>query len=522
MKAFSSEKKTMAVLAFLLLAGSAVLLTAAAHAKRNNPRFPHQSAQQPVPGMKEVPTGTLEDLAEFKTHLPIVVLEFTDGEPKRHAMWDDSEQISKAVEEDPFASGYFRLYYNDYSPNTLSDRPIIETRIRARLRGFSSLAFPKKQYLIKMETDTGAENHVDVLGMGAEWEWILNISQADKSLLRNYMAYTLAGELMEYAPEARYCEAFRKREDQYEYLGVYLIMESIKRGKNRLPLTKYEPHHAQTAFLVCRNRFDLTALMLDTYGTVHGLTDKIVSLRYPRPKKVTRRTINYVEKEISRFEEALFSKNTDAFLAYREMVDLDTFVDYFIINEFLMNYDSMTHSFYAYQHLEGKLRLGPVWDFDCCLGNNMVGEIDPEKTPMRYGQWLKEVARDGKFVRMAQERYTELRQDKPPRNGEPSKAAGLFSDSFMENFIDEVIAYLGDARIRDWNRWRYDDHQALRANLDREKREYVPPPLLRNTRNFEEEIEFMKNLIRVHGAVISRNLNTMYDGRNKYLDDREP
>ncbi len=506
---FLTPRKKMTLATCILLAVSVALKCGADHIEKSKPRFPHQWMQQPVPGMTEVPNGTLEHLAEFKTHLPIVVLEFTDGEPKPHKKWDPVLEYLTPVEENPFAGGFLRLYYNQDIPNRLSDDPIVETRISSRLRGASSLEFPKAQYLIKTLKENGRENHIDILGMGADWEWILNISYIDKSLLRNYMCLALAEEIMGYAPETRYCEVFRKRDDQYEYLGVYLIMESIKRGKDRLRLTKYDPHQTRSSFLVVRDRFYPEDLMLDTYGTIYGFTKTILSLRYPNKRKVTPRTLKYIETEISRFEEALYSYDPAVFVTYREMADLDTFVDYFIINEFFTNYDSVQHSFYTYKNIEGKLRLGPVWDFDMGIANTGTFEFNPESLSMRYGQWLSQLSKDGKFVQMLKHRYAELRGEAiAAGDNELSKAAGLLSDEAIERFIDGTVGYLGDARIRDWNRWRYNDHSVLHPG-----EKYRQPALLNNTRNFEEEIELIKTVLSQHGAAIPKGLDEMYETR---------
>ena len=67
--------------------------------------------------------------------------------------------------------------------------------------------------------------------MGADNEWVLNVSFIDKSLLRNYLAYATAREVMPYVQDCRFCEVVWYDGQNYQYEGVYLLMEKNKGGK---------------------------------------------------------------------------------------------------------------------------------------------------------------------------------------------------------------------------------------------------------------------------------------------------
>ena len=69
--------------------------------------------------------------------------------------------------------------------------------------------------------------------MAADEEWVLNGPFLDKTLMRNYIAMNVAGQIMDYAPNVRYCELFV--DDQYR--GVYLLMEQISRSEERINVT---------------------------------------------------------------------------------------------------------------------------------------------------------------------------------------------------------------------------------------------------------------------------------------------
>ena len=104
-------------------------------------------------------------------------------------------------------------------------------------RGSTSQGFPKKQYGLETQDEQGENNNVSLLGMPAENDWILNAPYSDKSLVRNVLAYDLANALGQYAPRTRFCELFLN--DAYQ--GVYVLIEKIKRDKNRVDLIEMGP-----------------------------------------------------------------------------------------------------------------------------------------------------------------------------------------------------------------------------------------------------------------------------------------
>ena len=483
-------RTVMLSLAFLLVAFSAVMQPTAAYLNRE--RYPHEKAAAPVAGMTEAPSGTAAELSAFVTHLPIVVLEFA-GEPGKHALWDSRRQYAMSAEGNPFAEGVFRLYHSDKGANRLTDAPSVETRIQARYRGLTSLNFPKKQYLIKTLAPDGSQNPVDLLDMGLGWEWVLNISHIDKSLMRNYLCLNVASRIMGYAPETRYCEAFRKRGDSYEYLGVYLLMEPVDRGDSRVKLTKYNPRHAESAYLLRRDRFQENSVVLDTYATLNKLSAGYLEVLYPGRKKITARTVLYVERDLGRLEKALYSDDKAEFLACRDMIDAVSFADYFIINEFFANYDAQWNSYYMHKNLRDYLKLGPVWDFDQSMGNSAPFVLNPRSTAMQNAVWFDRLLRDGKFLYLLKARYHQLRQNE-------------LSEKNLYAFIDEVAAYLGDARRRDWSRWRYDNPRVLTLDAG----DVLHPNLLVK-RTYDEEIRAMKTMIHEHGTWMDQNIYAIFD-----------
>ncbi|MBC7885579.1 MAG: CotH kinase family protein [Saprospiraceae bacterium] len=121
--------------------------------------------------------------------------------------------------------------------NKITDTPNdYNGKIGIELRGSTSQWFPKKPYGFETWDDIGEDNDIKLLGMPKESDWTLNATYNDKSLIRDGLSYILAGSIMEYAPRVRYNELILNG----QYQGIYLLIEKIKRDKNRVDIAKIE------------------------------------------------------------------------------------------------------------------------------------------------------------------------------------------------------------------------------------------------------------------------------------------
>lgn len=211
---------------------------------------------------KDNPTGrtnfrdkTLTVDESFTSNLPLVVLDTGEQEPRRNSYYDHDRGYYVPLDIDPYAYGTFSLLDRENGVNRLSDAPVLTSSVKLRVRGNSSGNYDKRQYLLRFTDEDGGRRRQELLGMGADSDWILNVSFIDKSLLRNYLAYTAAGEIMPYVPDTRFCEVVWRRGDHYEYEGVYLLMEMISVGKNRVDLPQFAENSANLPFLIRRDRY---------------------------------------------------------------------------------------------------------------------------------------------------------------------------------------------------------------------------------------------------------------------------
>lgn len=447
---------------------------------------------------KDNPTGrtnfrdkTLTVDESFTSNLPLVVLDTGEQEPRRNSYYDHDRGYYVPLDIDPYAYGTFSLLDRENGVNRLSDAPVLTSSVKLRVRGNSSGNYDKRQYLLRFTDEDGGRRRQDLLGMGADSDWILNVSFIDKSLLRNYLAYTAAGEIMSYVPDTHFCEVVWRRGDHYEYEGVYLLMEMISVGKNRVDLPQFAENSANLPFLIRRDRYNLTGTILNNYAAREKLLPGFLDVKWLDKEVLSEMSVQRITAQIDRFEEALFAGEFEDFIRYRDWIDLDSFVDYFLLNEFFLNYDAGFNSTYLYADYDGKLTMGPVWDFDQAMDNNETQNANLSTTAFHSAPWFRQMLRDPEFTRLLIQRYGELRRS-------------ILSDEAIGSFVDTTIEGLGSAVERDWARWGY---FYLEGGYLKEETPGQPD---RNTRTYVGEVEKLKTTLSAHGAWMDERLDSLY------------
>lgn len=431
----------------------------------------------------------------FTSHLPIVVLEM-DKEPPISMSQETDGRFVPIEGIEPYVDGTIYLFASDKDDNSMNDEPSVTSRMRIKRRGNSSMLYEKAQYMLKLVSESGEYRDIDLLGMGEEHEWILNGSMADKSMLRNYLVYSISSEIMPYVPENQYCEVILNMDGVYSYQGVFLLGENIKQGEDRVNVSKYKTGDAFNSYIVRRDRYDEEGLMLNTYARKHELEKEWLGLIYPSKYEVTEDAISYIENDLSRIEKVLYSNDSQEFSMYEELIDVRSFVDYFLINEFFGSYDSGNYSTYFYKERGGKLAMGPVWDYDGTIDNYKYEPLDTDALAFETKPWFEQLCRDNTFLSELEKRYFELRR-------------GPFSEDHIIKKIDEITAYLGGAQKREWYRWGHIYAQDTKYNLEDYELE-DGTVLVRNAKAYEDELYRIKTALRKHGEEIPKQLSILH------------
>lgn len=457
----------------------------------------HQHLQEP--GYTPCEDGGTE---EFCTHLPIVMID-TGGKSIPGAMTGVVDRFGEAVyQKAADGSDYINVSVsvidNESGNNHISDAPALTTRSLFRIRGHASRRFEKSPYLLKFVNEDGTDNDLAVMGMDKHHEWALHGPYLDKSLVRNYLCYNIAGEIMEYAPNVRYCELFLDG----EYRGLYLMVETIANGGpegGRLDLSDTFKGTQVSGYLLRIDR--PTEVDLETERDIYAFTERTneifedVAIRYPGKSRLTAEFAHEIEMDFSRFEKALYSYDYDTEdYGYQNWIDVDSFVNYYIINEFTHNVDAGIYSTYLYKEPNGKYKMC-VWDFNNTFDNYVDDRFDETRLYTHEKPFFNMLTREAGFAEKVIERYYELRRS-------------YFSDEYMYQYIDDTLKWLGPAVERNSERWAaaYTDYDPLH-------------PRERNVHSLDEAVEQLKDWIHARGAWLDDNIGALravaHPSRNK-------
>lgn len=274
---------------------------------------------------------------------------------------------------------------------------LVEAEMKIKGRGNSTWwqggVWGKKPYQIKFDDKT------EVLNIPKDKKWVLLAELSDKSLIRNKISREM-GDIsrFDYVPKAEYVELFIN--DQHA--GTYLIGQKVEESKNRVNVGDkgYLIEIDQT------NRIDED----DVYFTTEGWSkfpSNLFNIKEPS-LELNSSEYNLIKNHIIDFEEALFGDNfTDADLGYRAFIDLDSFIDWYLINEICKNQDAATYSSIYFNYIPGeKIKMGPLWDFDLAYGNvDYSNATYPEGFHIKSNPWYKRMFEDPYFNSLVKDRF---------------------------------------------------------------------------------------------------------------------
>ncbi|CCH00115.1 spore coat protein CotH [Fibrella aestuarina BUZ 2] len=366
------------------------------------------------------------------------------------------------IADDPKIAATMQIIDNGVGKtNTLTDKPTFTSNIGIELRGSSSQLFPKKAYGIELRDATG-ENSLaqSVLGMPSESDWVLNAVYNDKTLIREALTYDFYRKMSKYyASRFRYCEVTLNG----QYMGIYLMMERLKRDKNRVNITSIKKTDisgdAVTGGYILK--IDKTSgsssrSWRSPYGA--GLFRRALDIQIdrPKPEDLADEQFQYIKKYVTDFEDALSGLNyTDPTNGWRKFADEESFIDYLLLSEICKNVDAYRLSAYFYKDRDSKnpkLVMGPIWDYNLtygnaeyCEGNSVRGwafdhDIVCPGDQFQLPFWWKRMLSDLAFGKKVKEKYKALRQT-------------VLTPQRLGAFVDSTANVLTDARTRNFVKW---------------------------------------------------------------------
>ncbi|MBT6488431.1 MAG: CotH kinase family protein [Deltaproteobacteria bacterium] len=356
------------------------------------------------------------------------------------------DTAGQSVRDDPRITAHMRIVNNGPGQRNALDDPATDYdgRISIEWRGSTSQNFPKKQYGFETQDESGENNNVSLLGMPSENDWILNAPYSDKSLVRNVLAYDLGNAMGRYAPRTQFCEVFLNG----SYEGVYVLMEQVKRDKDRVNIEPMDPT-ATTGdaitggYIVKIDKFTGSggegwdsSIDPENWNQVYYQYD------YPEEPDLNQVQKDYLESSLSDFETKLFNGDP----SYRDAIDVGSFIDFMIVQEISRNVDAYRLSTFLHKFRDsagGLIHMGPLWDFNLAFGNADYGAaFEPEGWAFNQGTpfWWASLLEDPVFVGELRCRWESLR-------------GGLLSD---QSVIARLAAYeerLSESQERNFQRW---------------------------------------------------------------------
>jgi spore coat protein CotH len=265
---------------------------------------------------------------------------------------------------------------------------LINAPMAIRGRGNSTWwVHPKKPYQLKFDSKT------EMLGMPKDKKWIFLAEYSDKTMLRNVAAFEM-GYLskLEWTPKSAFSEVYVNN----QYNGTYSISQKVEAGSNRVVL-------GSTGYLLEIDQLD----RLDPGDVYFRTNDFLINIKEPELTIDSNEYI-YVKNLLNEFENVLKSNQfKDANIGYVKYIDVDSFIDWYLINEIAKNQDSKDFSSIFLNVMPGqKIKMGPIWDFDLAFGNvNYSDATNPTGFWVKDHKWYARLFQDPLFVAKVKSRF---------------------------------------------------------------------------------------------------------------------
>lgn len=316
-----------------------------------------------------------EDVADFTSNLPLIVVHMLDGPAP------DSEM-------DVHVPAVVQLHVPDASGRArLSSEPAELGRVGIKVHGRRTRTQEKKSYNLEFRTDRDDDDdeHARMLDLPPQSDWVLYAPYTlDRAIIRNSLFYHFSNSVGRYAPRTRFVEMFLadagQRVDASKYIGVYVAIESLKRDPQRVAIERLDIDDTQLpsisgGYLM---RADEPDLGEKTYSIVN--MPRAMVLRYPKPDKLNHEQEQYIVDYLDACGRAAGAPDridpiTGSSLG--DLIDTESFIDTHLLNLFAKNADAWRLSSYFHKPRAGKLRAGPVWDCDRCMGSYDHRTSDP-------------------------------------------------------------------------------------------------------------------------------------------------
>lgn len=308
-----------------------------------------------------------------------------------------------------------------YVPATMQLGAAAPLALQIRGRGNTTWTMmPKKPYRLKLDKKAA------LLGATAYKDWSLLANYSDKTMMRNHLAGCLSSMLdMDYTPAQRYVELTLNG----DYAGLYQLADQIEARSGRVEIGAQSSaaDDPGMGFLLEQEQRPSDEVSFVSQGAQAYIVQSDASAEQ----------IPNISRFIDGMEGALFGTGfKDPAAGYLPWLDVDSLVDFYLINELYRNNDAFLSSTYAYRPRDGKLHYGPVWDFDIGAGNiNYNGNEATEGWWVRTrSAYVARLLQDEQFRWHLQARWRYLSSRMPELLAHAKASAQALDEAQARNF----------------------------------------------------------------------------------------
>ena len=368
-----------------------------------------------------------------------------------------------------------------------------------KYRGKSSFDYAKKKPMgfktLETSDINGKKKKVKILGMPKDHDWVLLAPYHDRSMIRDVLSFELARPYFEYTPRSRHCEVIM--DDVYR--GVYILCEKPGKGKYRLNLENPgDEDNTITGDYLLQMDSDDEKHYTSKYRARDSQGNSLIfnsrvyyQYKFPEYDDMVpdhSGQLNYINKQISDFEDMMNSQNfANPETGYRHYIDVTSFVDYTLSQEFSGNPDAYRRSTYLYKRCNDVSPCFKIclWDFNMAYGNSLDELLGTDKwhyinnatiqivKTSHVPFWWARIMEDAYFVDCLKKRWREYRETN-------------YREERITQVIDSLVNLLevGGARERNYKAWpNWNENIFLNLN---------------KTKNYGEEINY------IHSWIVNR------------------
>ena len=355
-------------------------------------------------------TYTITNSAGTSKQYTVEVIQFT-GLPVINLTTDNGNAITN---REDYTTGTVSVFGN----GVVSDLDNMTMEIRGR--GNSTWGMPKKPYQMKLSSKR------EFLDMENDKKWLFLAEYADKTMLRNQIAYEM-GYLSDLAwtTDSEFAEVFLNE----EYQGTYHITQKVEEGSDRVDL-------GDNGFLLEIDQLE----RLDPDDVYFETGTFLINIKEPSLEENDSQ-YQFITRLLFEFEQTLYSNTfADPSNGYAQFIDIESFIDWYLISEITKNVDSRFFSSIYFHVIPGeKIKMGPLWDFDLAFGN--VDYADPEFPEgfwVKDNPWYARLFQDPNFVDLVQARFEYYNNNR----------------NYLLNKIDEYAEKLRYAQAENDAKWQ--------------------------------------------------------------------